>query len=378
MAKYLFPTVLACYLLAASSSATAESYAVKHGDTLARIAQKAHVPAAEIQRCNEGTPLRKLRAGQKIAIAEDYTIQKGDSLWNISQQQNVALAEIIQYNPRYAKNDTIYPGEKLRLPCREEKERYAVKKGDTLEDIAQQLGASLGELYHANPKLKSHPDRIYPGDIIYVDEEIEEAETSPVPQKKREKEKIHAKVRSVAFPGKIKLEAVYDSELIGKGKEFYDPHQTGNPLLRVRKNDLARKVSPHFTVADFAHVQLPGLLPDAYEQSFGGDAYYKYIRLDPELVEKLEGLRKKNRKPFDIRSGYRSYGYNERLYRKMYHKKPTASRHSSGQAADITAGYSGIRRFVEALFSSGGIGKGARSTHVDVRGKRARWAYTKF
>lgn len=45
-----------------------------------------------------------------------YTVRKGDSLWKLSQRYNVSIARIKQVNE--LSSDTIYPGQKLKIPTR--------------------------------------------------------------------------------------------------------------------------------------------------------------------------------------------------------------------------------------------------------------------
>ena len=45
---------------------------------------------------------------------------------------------------------------------------YVVKKGDCLSVIAKNHGISLKELLDNNPRFKSNPDLIPPGDQVYI------------------------------------------------------------------------------------------------------------------------------------------------------------------------------------------------------------------
>jgi LysM repeat protein len=55
--------------------------------------------------------------------SEEYTVQKGDTLWDISDGQwedNFLWPKIWQFNPQVKNPDLIYPGDKLRIPSKEE------------------------------------------------------------------------------------------------------------------------------------------------------------------------------------------------------------------------------------------------------------------
>jgi hypothetical protein len=96
-------------------------------------------------------------------------------------------------------------------------------------------------------------------------------------------------------------------------------------------------------------------------------------------VQCLQKLRDHVGRPIRITSGYRPYLYNQRLYTQVYKKKPTMSRHSSGQAADISiAGMDGMQIAKAAIDACGpaiAVGIAGTYAHVDVRGSWARWTY---
>jgi hypothetical protein len=80
-----------------------------------------------------------------------------------------------------------------------------------------------------------------------------------------------------------------------------------------------------------------------------------------------------------ITSGYRPYLYNDKLYKERYKRKPTKSRHSSGQAADIhVAGMRGMeiaKAAIDVLGPDIGVGIADTYAHVDVRGRWSHWTY---
>jgi uncharacterized YkwD family protein/spore coat assembly protein SafA len=56
------------------------------------------------------------------AATEVYTVQKNDSLWKISVKYEVGLSEVIAANPGIKNPSLIYPGQKITVPLRSEKE----------------------------------------------------------------------------------------------------------------------------------------------------------------------------------------------------------------------------------------------------------------
>lgn len=338
MKPYLLTTAL--YLtysaLAEPPAYAARTYTIRPRDSLEQIGRKVGSSVEDLLTCNPGIKPLKLQVGQKIQLSRQYKIKANDTLWDIAQREGTTIAEIASYN-KIKPAEEIFPGEVLELPCREQRQKPKVAR---TEDHDEQY--------------------------------------TPSTPKKRKKV---VKAKRMCFPSKLCLEIVSDSNLIGPNKEFYDPNQSGNPLLKVPRSALDDKVSRYYTLAEFARIGTPGLAKKEYTQTFMGDRYNTHIRLDPDLLRKLDQLRSLAGRSLFIQSGYRSYGYNARLYRQVYGRAPTISRHSSGDGVDVDIPplkRKLRRRFdaqVEKLFRNGGLGRANGFAHVDDRGRRARWRY---
>ncbi len=327
MASGMYLSTLFSLVLTAISPA--REYQVKKGDFLTKIAAKTSLTIEEILQCNPNLNQKSiLHPGQHLILSQIYQIQEGDSLLGIAYDHDATLSELLDLNPQLKDEDLIHPGQKLSLPCRKIPTKKPVRPEETREESQ-----------------KSVPKR-----------------------KQFTKKKIR-------FPSGLELEVITDPKLIGKGQEFYDPWNSGNPLVRVRAEDLDERVSKYFTLGEFARIETPSLARKEYTQTRWGDLYYTHLRLEPDLLKRLDRLRTKLNRPVQVNSGYRSYGYNDRLYRIVYHRQPTKSRHCSGDGVDIDLGYKVIRRTAEYLFAYGGIGKGSSFTHLDTRGRNARWKY---
>lgn len=164
---------------------------------------------------------------------------------------------------------------------------------------------------------------------------------------------------SVTFPSGASLRAIAGAD--GARQEHWDPNGTGNPLLDASSR--STKLSPNFTVDELTK---------------SGGRRFTVARIDPRLVECVQAIRDRVGRPVVVTSGYRSWGHNENIYDKR-DKKPTLSRHCSGQAVDIRiSGMDGMaiaKAAIDACGADIGVGIGSKYAHVDVRGTWARWTY---
>ena len=119
----------------------------------------------------------------------------------------------------------------------------------------------------------------------------------------------------------------------------------------------------------FAKIGTPGRVPSRYRLKSGGDSFFCCLRLDPELVERLELLREEaGNRPLTINSGYRPPRYNNAVGGKR------RSRHIAGDAVDIsTKRFKGnprdLIRDARDIFSDGWVRDYRTYVHVDIRDK---------
>lgn len=90
-----------------------------------------------------------------------YTVQPGDSLYSVSKKFNISLQELINANPLENPNYlfvgyTLCIPKQVSLPPCPAENYYSVKAGDTLYNIAQQNGVSLGKLIASNPGINPY------------------------------------------------------------------------------------------------------------------------------------------------------------------------------------------------------------------------------
>jgi LysM repeat protein len=164
-----------------------ESYTVKSGDSLWKVANNHGVSVDDLARVNNIPKTSMLKVGQTLSLPEganykvssstgssasksssvkpggQYVVQKGDSLSVIAHRNNSSVSAIKSANN--LKNDTVYVGQKLTIPggvinssggssssnsSSATGDVYTVKKGDSLSVIASRMGTSTSALKQAN------------------------------------------------------------------------------------------------------------------------------------------------------------------------------------------------------------------------------------
>lgn len=110
---------------AATPKPAAATYTVQRGDTLFSVAKRHNLSMAELSALNQ-LKSQNIRQGQVLKVAgkatraeskkgqatpASYTVKKGDTLQAIAQRFNVPVAQLRKLN----KSDTIRPGQKIKL-----------------------------------------------------------------------------------------------------------------------------------------------------------------------------------------------------------------------------------------------------------------------
>lgn len=163
-----------------------QTYTVKEGDNLTKIADSYDVDVADLKDWNDlGSD--KIMVGQKIKIYSDkkitssskkksttYTVKSGDNLTEIASSNGVSVSDIKDWND--LESDVIYEGQVLKLNSSKETKKetkkdtkkektayHTVKKGETLGKIADKYDVTIADLKKWN-KIK--------GDTIEIGEKL--------------------------------------------------------------------------------------------------------------------------------------------------------------------------------------------------------------
>jgi murein DD-endopeptidase MepM/ murein hydrolase activator NlpD len=145
---------------------------IKSGESLEKIAKNYGVSVQELIKANKNINPNRLKVGENLCIpqktsakARDYAIykvKKGDTLQSIAEKFGVDVQELKSFNN--LKSENIIEGQELKIPARDtaKKQRkeiqeygtYVVQKSAKLEHVAKKLGVSQRELEELNPELK--------------------------------------------------------------------------------------------------------------------------------------------------------------------------------------------------------------------------------
>ncbi len=172
---------------------------------------------------------------------------------------------------------------------------------------------------------------------------------------------VAAAAQSDPFPSGLVLRTV--TLPTGPNDAHHDPNGVDLPLYDTNSSLHRQKLSRNFTVGELVTT---------------GGRQSGVARISHDLVRSLQALRDHLGRGITITSGYRSNARNADVYTGRK-KKPTLSRHSSGQAVDIkVAGMTGMqiaKAAIDVLGTNIGVGVGTTFAHVDVRGSWKRWTY---
>jgi len=165
---------------ATNSPGRPTSYKVRSGDTVTAIAKRFNLSVSKIARLNNLGPSSLIRVGQVLKLTgpapkqtapESYKVRSGDTLSKIASSHGLSVAELAALN-RIQPQALIYPGQVLRvarviqspeIPVNAP-DSYQVQAGDSLQTIAKRFSLSVSNLREFNSLTKNS--------IIYVGQNL--------------------------------------------------------------------------------------------------------------------------------------------------------------------------------------------------------------
>jgi murein DD-endopeptidase MepM/ murein hydrolase activator NlpD len=145
---------------------------VKSGESLEKIAKNYGVSLQEVLKANKNIDPKRLKVGEKMCIPQKtsaktqdyaiYKVKKGDTLQSIAEKFGIDAQELKSFNN--LKSEKVKEGQELKIPAKgtakkqkketQEYGTYVVQKSAKLEHVAKKLGVSQRELEELNPELK--------------------------------------------------------------------------------------------------------------------------------------------------------------------------------------------------------------------------------
>lgn len=156
-------------------------YIVARGDTLKSLANRFGTTVDALLAANKDiTNPNVIYEGQRLnvyvtqtpppttpppASGQTYYVKKGDTLRKIAEKFGTTVDALLKLNPQIKNQNLIYVGQAITLPAGSSS--YVVQKGDTLRKIAAKFGTTVDALLALNPEIKN-PNLIYVGQVVRV------------------------------------------------------------------------------------------------------------------------------------------------------------------------------------------------------------------
>ncbi len=105
---------------------------------------------------------------QTQTATESYVVKPGDTLSKLAARNGISLRSILQNNPQIKNPDKIFVGQQLLLQGTRSTSEYTIKRGDNLTKIAREHKTTVGDIMRANPGQISNPNLIFPGQKLRI------------------------------------------------------------------------------------------------------------------------------------------------------------------------------------------------------------------
>ncbi|WP_119339328.1 peptidoglycan DD-metalloendopeptidase family protein [Meiothermus hypogaeus] len=155
-------------------------YTVQPGDTLSQIARRYRVDARAIM-YSSGLEGVALRPGQvlRIPLVEEandesrlppgvrtYIVRRGDTVQSVANRFDLTVLGLVSANPGLPSLDRLEVGSTLYIPTGETGLLVRLKPGETIQDLASRFGLSVTDVAKANAL--NSPTDVQAGDLVLL------------------------------------------------------------------------------------------------------------------------------------------------------------------------------------------------------------------
>jgi membrane-bound lytic murein transglycosylase D len=155
-----------------------DTYTVKRGDTLGKLAAMFDMTTDEIRRLNGLKNPNRIYPGQRLKVSsappvsggglfKEHIVRKGENLSYLAEKYGVPMSAIMSAN-NLGNKHVLKIGQRLLIPATSEVtlQTYKVKKGDTVSGLAAKFGTSSSEIKKVNGL--SNPHNIRKGEELKI------------------------------------------------------------------------------------------------------------------------------------------------------------------------------------------------------------------
>lgn len=279
-----------------------KDYTVRKGDSLEQIAKREGVSLESLKKANKNIDERQLKVGQRLCIpvksakratSEKYAIyevKKGDTLQKIAESFGVDVETLKEFNS--LKDERLVEGQKIKIPAPkaiskkkgEDKdlELYTIKRGGRLKDVAKATGVPLKELEKLNPDLKGK--FLSAGTKVKIPKDATQARKE---ESKREEDyqfytvKRGAKLKDVAKATGISLK-----ELEKLNPELKDRWLKAGTKVKIPKSSIEAKSDESTKEENYTFYRVKRGAKLEHVAKATGTSLKELERLNPELKDK--------------------------------------------------------------------------------------------
>lgn len=137
-------------------------YQIMLGDNLESVAKEVGINVEELKKINGINGNVILQPGSLLIVPkydatyEKYIIKKGDTVYNIAKEKNIDYKSLLKLNG-LDEDDYIYEGEILLIP---KNKKIYITKEESIQSISNKLGIPNETLIKENPNLVLIEDQV--------------------------------------------------------------------------------------------------------------------------------------------------------------------------------------------------------------------------